>query len=192
LFPDKVVLRVASILVRMGRSPPMEPYADEVMLPAVARLLPPAMALPLGPLLTLSLRSFARRRPDLFERLGEHGRAAFLIAPTDLSFAFWVVPDGAAAVVRVTAASAAMASDVVVRGPVMALLGLLDGTFDGDALFFHRTLSISGRTEVMLALRNAIENAELRPSDLLGLRGAIGRLADGAILGGLNTLRNIA
>jgi predicted lipid carrier protein YhbT len=170
----------------------MESYVDEMTLPAFARAMPAAVALPLGPLLTLSLRSLARRRPDLFERLGEHRRASYLIAPTDLSFAFRVIPDGASSVVRITTGRAASASDVVVRGPILALVGLLDGTFDGDALFFHRTLSISGRTEAVVALRNAIENAELRPSDFLGLAGQAGRAADEAVLGGLDAVRRIA
>lgn len=171
----------------MGRDP------DEASLPAFAqRLLPPGAGLLLGPLLTLSLRSFARRRPEVFERLGEYRSAHYLIDPTDLPFAFSVIPDGASAAVRVTSGSGSLISDVVIRGPIMTLLGLLDGTFDGDALFFHRTISVSGRTEAVVALRNAIENAELRPSDLLGLRGLAGRLADGVVLGGLDVARGIA
>jgi predicted lipid carrier protein YhbT len=176
----------------MGGSVLMELYVDEVTLPALMRRMPAAVALPLGPVLTLSLRSFARRRPDLFERLGEHRRAIYLIAPTDLSFAFRVTPDGPSSDVRVIAGGVPPASDVVIRGPIMALLGLLDGTFDGDALFFHRTLSIVGRTEAVVALRNAIENAELHPSDLLGLTGRAGRVADEAVIRGIDMLRRIA
>ncbi len=166
---------------------------EEISLPAlVRRLLPPFSAAPLGPLLTLSLRSLARRRPGLFERLGEHRSARFLLVPTDLSFAFSVVPDGASSVVRITGTSGSAPCDVVIRGPLLTLLGVLDGTLDGDALFFHRAISISGKTEAVLALRNAIEDAELRPSDLLGLRGTLGRLADAGILGGLSAARHFA
>lgn len=162
---------------------------ENARLPAFARrLLPPLAALPLGPLLTLSLRSLARRRPALFERLGEHRRACFLIDPVDLPFAFVVIPDGASAVVR-TVRDLPLRVDVVIRGPILVLLGILDGTFDGDALFFHRTLSVTGRTEAVVALRNAIEDAELRPSDLLGLGGEAGRLADRGILGSLDLAR---
>lgn len=166
---------------------------DETTLPASARrLLPPFSGLPLGPLLTLSLRSLARRRPGLFERLGEHRTARFLIDPTDLSFAFSVVPDGASSVVHVTGKSGCAPSDVVIRGALLTLLGILHGTLDGDALFFHRAVSVSGKTEAVLALRNAIEDAELRPSDLLGLRGTLARLADAGILGGLGAVRHLA
>ena len=167
--------------------------ADEMSLPAfVRRLLPAAVGLPLGPVLTLSLRSFARRRPELFERLGEYCSSCYLIDPTDLPFAFVVVPDGVSATVQITSGSGPVISDVVLRGPIMALLGILDGTFDGDALFFHRTISITGRTEAIVALRNAIEDAELQPSDLLGLKGTAANIANSAILGGFDVARGAA
>lgn len=170
---------------------------------SILRFLPPFSGLPLGPLLTLSLRSLARRRPGLFERLGEFGKARFLIDPIDLPFTFHVVPDGSAALVRAAGRSGGAnqsaagrsgepPSDVVIRGPILLLLGILDGTLDGDALFFHRAISVSGRTEAVVALRNAIEDAELRPSDLLGLKGTAARLTDSGILGGLSFARQIA
>ena len=166
---------------------------EDVSLPAPIRhLLPAFLGQPLGPLLTQALRSLARRRPEAFERLGEFGRARFLIDPTDLPFAFHVVPDGSAALVRATGKSGTAPCDVVIRGPILLLLGILDGTLDGDALFFHRAISVSGRTEAVVALRNTVEDAELRPSDLLGLRGAIARLADSGILGGLSFARQLA
>lgn len=162
-------------------------------LPAfVGRLFPPLAGLPLGPLLTHSLRALARRRPELFERLGEHRGELYFIDPVDLAFAFTVVPDGARAVVKVAQKCEAASCGVVIRGPLLALLALLDGSLDGDALFFNRVVSISGRTEAVLALRNAIENAELRPADLIGLTGPLARLADAGILGGLEAARQLA
>jgi predicted lipid carrier protein YhbT len=167
---------------------------DEMNLPAFARrMVPPFAGLPLGPFLTLSLRSLARRRPQIFERLGEHRHACYLIDPTDLPFAFSVVPDGASAVVRaVSRSNTQTSSDVTIRGPILVLLGILEGTLDGDALFFHRAISVTGKTEAVVALRNAIEDAELRPSDLLGLTGTLGRFADAGILGGLDVARRVA
>lgn len=162
-------------------------------LPAFVRhLVPSFMARPLGPMLTLSLRSLARRRPQLFDRLGEHRGASYRIDPSDLAFSFIVVPDGAMASVRVVGRDDPATADVTIKGPILMLLGLLDGTLDGDALFFHRVISVSGRTEAVVALRNAIEDAELRPSDLLGLRGTLARLADAGVLGGLSAARHLA
>ncbi len=167
--------------------------SDGISLPAFAqRVLPPFAGLPLGPLLTASLRSLAKRRPGLFERLGEHRTTRYLIDPTDLAFAFLVVPDAESSVVRATSKSSTASCDVLIRGPILMLLGILDGTLDGDALFFHRTISVSGRTEAVVALRTAIEDAELRPSDLLGLSGTLARFADAGILGGLGAVRHLA
>lgn len=171
----------------------MATYVVEGELPALFRhLLPGFTGRPLGPLLTLSLRSLARRRPQLFERLGEHRRASYRIDPSDLAFSFIVVPDRELALVRVLDKDAPAAVDVTIKGPILMLLGLLDGTLDGDALFFHRVISVSGRTEAVIALRNAIEDAELRPSDMLGLRGTLARLADESVLGGLDAARRLA
>ncbi|CDX19993.1 putative lipid carrier protein-like protein [Mesorhizobium sp. ORS 3324] len=171
----------------------MQPQNAEPMLPGFVRHLFPTVAgLPLGPLLTLSLRSLASRRPGLFERLGESGSACFGIDPVDLAFAFCVVPDGQRSSVRVVGKDGTAGSDVVIRGPLLALLGLLDGTLDGDALFFSRVISISGRTEAVLALRNTIEDAELRPADLLGLRGILAGCVDRGVLSALSIARRLA
>jgi predicted lipid carrier protein YhbT len=169
----------------------LDPNEDASLPEPIRRFLPAFSGRPLGPLLTQALRSLARRRPEAFERLGEFGKAHFLIDPTDLPFSFHVVPDGRAALVRPTGKSGAPPSDVVIRGPLLLLLGILDGSLDGDALFFHRAISVSGRTEAVVALRNAIEDAELRPSDLLGLGGSVARFADSGILGGLSLARQI-
>jgi O2-independent ubiquinone biosynthesis accessory factor UbiT len=171
----------------------MVTISTEPTLPAVIRhLFPPFAGLPLGPLLTLSLRSMARRQPRLFDRLGEHRTACYFIDPVDLAFAFTVVPDAGRSIVRVVRKSEAATSSVQIRGPILTLLSLLDGTLDGDALFFSRIISISGRTEAVLALRNTIEDAELSPADLLGLRGFLARLADTGILGALSVARQMA
>ncbi|MDH6233735.1 putative lipid carrier protein YhbT [Mesorhizobium soli] len=155
------------------------------------RLFPSFIGLPLGPMLTLSLRSLARRRPQLFDRLGEHRRASYRIDPSDLAFSFIVVPDGQMSLVRVVSRDDSAAADVAIKGPILMLLGLLDGTLDGDALFFHRVISVGGRTEAVVALRNTIEDAELRPSDLLGLHGTLARLTDAGVLHGLSAVRRL-
>lgn len=165
----------------------------DARLPAVVgRLFPAFAGLPFGPMLTVSLRALARRRPALFERLGEHRRERYFIDPVDLAFAFTIVPDGERSVVRTARKGEASTCGVVIRGPLLTLLALLDGTLDGDALFFNRVISISGRTEAVLALRNAIEDAELRPADLIGIGGTLARLVDAGILGGLDTARRLA
>lgn len=173
-----------------GRAPTTE--NAETKLPQFVRHLFPAIAvLPLGPMLTLSLRSLARRQPRLFERLGEHASARFYVDPVDLAFAFTIVPDRERSVVRVVGKGETATSSVMIKGPILLLLGLLDGTLDGDALFFNRMISVNGSTEAVLALRNSIDDAELLPSDLLGLSGPLGRAANAGILGGLALARRL-
>ena len=59
----------------------------------------------------------------------------------------------------------AVAWEAHIAGPFAALLGMLHGTMDGDALFFSRDIIIEGDTEAVLALRNALDDAEI---DILG------------------------
>ncbi|WP_321341321.1 lipid carrier [Breoghania sp.] len=152
-----------------------------------------AAALPSWPLemvLTRALRSLAERRPELFERLGVHSRCTFIVRPTDLDYAFSVVPHRWQG--RVKLVLPETRGDVYIEGPLLSLLGLLDGTLDGDALFFNRVISVRGRTDALLALRNAIEEAELRPSDLLGVSGKAGQYTDAAVLRAIGMLQRIA
>jgi predicted lipid carrier protein YhbT len=43
------------------------------------------------------------------------------------------------------------------------LFGLVEGHLDGDALLFSRDLVVEGDVEAVLALRNAIDDAQLDP-----------------------------
>jgi len=155
-------------------------------------LINPAGLLPLGFVLTHAVRGLARRRPALFERLDKHRRSTFFIDPSDLAFAFIVMPDGTAAQIKVVSKQSPAPSDVIVRGPLLSLLGLLDGTFDGDALFFNRAISVSGKTDALLAMRNAIEDADLKPSDFLGLGDRAGPVADSLVLNAVAAARRLA
>ena len=42
----------------------------------------------------------------------------------------------------------------------MTLLGMIDGRYDGDALFFTRDLIVEGDTEAVVCLRNAVDDVE--------------------------------
>jgi len=45
-------------------------------------------------------------------------------------------------------------------GKFFDLLDMIDGSLDGDALFFSRALQVSGDTEAVVALRNALDDFE--------------------------------
>lgn len=146
--------------------------------PASIPLVPGAVGfglrpLPLGPLAfatDLVVRSIARRHGAIFTRLGEHAGKRFLIEPTDLPFVFVVTPQAGDPTVTVARSREGISSDARIAGPIAALIGLIHGTYDGDALFFSRDLLIEGDVEAVLALRNALDDAEI---DLLAEASAV-------------------
>lgn len=144
---------------------------------------------PLGLILTRALRTLARRRPEVFERLGPHARRRFVVTPNELGISFAVVPDGARSHVGIERRGAS--GDVEISGPLLDLIGVVDGETDGDALFFQGRLKITGSTEATLALRNAIESADLAPSDLLGLAGPVADGANRSLRAAIAALRSL-
>lgn len=120
--------------------------------------------LPLAPLsfaLTAYAGRVAKNHPGLFRRLGEHSRTRFILDPVDLPITLCLVPDGGGGTPIVRAVRGNAQGAARIAGPLAALLGLVHGAFDGDALFFSRDLVIEGDTAAALALRNAIDDAEL-------------------------------
>lgn len=123
-----------------------------------------AKPLPLAPItlvLTMLSRQLMQRHPGLQRRLGDHAQRRFLLDLTDLPFLLLLEPGGAAP--RVTAHSRRRPPmhDTRITGLTAAFLGMMHGSLDGDALFFSRDLVIEGDTAAGLALRNAIDDAEL-------------------------------
>lgn len=126
-----------------------------------------AAALRLAPMAPLSLlgarlaKNLGRRHPALFTRLGDQAEKIFLIDPSDLPLVFRLAPRPVAPRLEAVRRDRAGRWDARIAGPLAALLGLVHGVYDGDALFFSRDLVIEGDTEAVLALRNAIDNEEI-------------------------------
>jgi len=139
--------------------------------------IPPLVANAAGVLPLLPLEVVARRlmanamaaRPSFSARLGKHAGRTFAIDPVDCPFVFLMRPGDGRVELNVVRRAVNTQHDARIAAPLIVLLGMIDGTYDGDALFFSRDLVIEGDTEAVLALRNAIENAELDPSTVLGL-----------------------
>lgn len=131
-----------------------------------------ARPLPLAPLtllLTKLAQQLMRRHPGLQRRLGEHARCRFLLDLTDLPFLLLLEPGGAAPRVSAVSRNHPPAHDTRIAGLTSAFLGMMHGSLDGDALFFSRDLVIEGDTAAGLALRNAIDDAELDLAVELGV-----------------------
>lgn len=158
LSPIKVASRIAAA----------GPWPDGPLGRGAAQATSLAMQ-PAALLLTASLRRLAGRRPDVFERLGAARSARILICPAGLPMAFLVCPDGDHGTVRVEFAAVPIPYEARIEAPFDLLLQLMQGTEDGDAAFFASELWIEGDTAVVLSLRNAIEEAEMKLTDLLPL-----------------------
>lgn len=144
----------------------------------LGRLLPPLPLFLLQPLLALVARRIAQRHPELLERLGPHRRTRFLIDPTDMPFVLELKPDPDDLVLRAWRRSEAPAHEARIAATFLDFLHLIDSGRDGDALFFSRDLDISGNTEAVVTLRNAIDNVEGSiPAAVADLFGPPGRLA---------------
>ena len=151
--------------------------------PLLTRIVRPLPLTPLQLPLSMVLRSVVARHPHIFERLGEHADKRFGLEPSDLPFSFVLVPHptrpSLTAVRRLPAGL-----PIRIAGPLLALLGLVDGSYDGDALFFSRDLVVEGDVEAVLALRNAIDDAGIDlVADAAALFGPLAPLGQ-RVLGG--------
>lgn len=97
----------------------------------------------------------------MLSRLGEHATKRFAIDPVDCPFGF--ILEANALNPRLVAVSSVTTHswDARIAAPLLVLLGLADGRYDGDALFFTRDLVIEGDTAAVLALRNAMRTQTL-------------------------------
>lgn len=131
--------------------------------------------LPLAPLqamLALVTRAMTRRHPQVFARLQSLGGAVIAIDASDLPYLFEFRPNAPGDKLRLVPRDQDIAAIATIRGPLAALLALLQGRCDGDALFFSRTLTIEGDTASVLTLRNAIDSAEIDlPADIAAAFG---------------------
>ena len=85
------------------------------------------------------IRVLGRRHPEAFRRLSEMAPADLLIDPVDLPQAF-VLSVGSP--LRIGLADRNTSAQAAIRGRFPALLELVYGWIDGDALFFGRQLAM--------------------------------------------------
>ncbi len=160
-------------------NPPLSP----VLLAGMAlRPLPPVL---LQPPLNAVMAIVRRRHPGMFDRLAGLSESTFLIDPIDLAFDFLLRPSPPPSLIAVAKGSLTEPPTATIRGPLMALIQLLEGKLDGDALFFSRDLVVEGDTEAVVTLRNAVDGAGIDVlDDLLAALGPFagpgGRIAAAA------------
>lgn len=141
------------------------PFSPILLAGFAMRPLPPAL---LQPALNAAMAAIQNRHPGVFDRLSSLNDPTFLIDPIDLPFAF--ILDASASQPSLRAwrkidGGQKPKAAAIIRGPLLVLLDLLEGSIDGDAQFFSRDLEIEGDTEAVVALRNAVDGAEM---DVIG------------------------
>ncbi len=121
---------------------------------------PPLPLFLLQPLLKRVVRRIAQENPGMFNRLGPHKRAVYLIDPTNMPFRLLLRPDPDDLMFRAVSNRSTPACDARIAGKFLDLLRLMDADEDGDALFFSRELEVSGDTEAVVCLRNALDDVD--------------------------------
>ncbi|MCA8883558.1 MAG: SCP2 sterol-binding domain-containing protein [Rhodobacteraceae bacterium] len=140
----------------MSASPDTLPRTPRPVVSATARL----SCLIVQPVLTRVVKRVAKQHPSLFSRLGPHQGTDFVIDPVELPFALHLRPDPQALVFRAVPRNAAPEAGATIRGKFMLLLELVDSEEDGDAAFFSRDLEVTGDTEAVVRLRNALDDVD--------------------------------
>lgn len=114
----------------------------------------------LRPVLDRVVRRIAARHPEIFARVAPYEKADFLIVPQELPFALHLRPDPDAPFLRAVPRNRLPPHEARIEGRFHLLLELVDGESDGDAAFFSRDLTISGNTEAVVSLRNALDDMD--------------------------------
>jgi predicted lipid carrier protein YhbT len=134
---------------------------SEGLLQSLPRLaLAPLPLAPLQPLLQSVVTHVAQSHPELFARLGAQANKRFLIDPENLPFVMLLQPNPDQPVLQALQRNAVPDHDACIAGTFFTLFEMVDGRLDGDALFFTRDLRISGDTEAVVTLRNALDDLD--------------------------------
>ncbi len=136
----------------------MPPFSPVLLAGLAMRPVPPVLLLPF---LTAAARIIQGRHPEVLERLAEFGDILFVVDPVDLPFVFLLRLDGKTLGLEALNDMGAVEATATIRAPLLKLIDLAEGRIDGDALFFSRELVIEGETEAVVALRNAVDDAEI-------------------------------
>lgn len=107
-----------------------------------------------------------RRHGAMLERLADFAGATCLVVPEDLPMAFLITLRAPPLAPRLHLVDPARMDSAgvnhpraTIRADIATLFELLEGRIDGDALFFSRDLVVEGDMAVVVALRNAVDDA---------------------------------
>lgn len=110
--------------------------------------------------------ALVRRHGAMLDRLADFAGATCLVVPQDLPATFLITLRAPPQAPRLQLVDPARMNTAgvnqpraTIRADIATLVELLEGRIDGDALFFSRDLIVEGDMEVVVALRNAVDDA---------------------------------
>ncbi|WP_083528907.1 SCP2 sterol-binding domain-containing protein [Hyphomicrobium sp. CS1BSMeth3] len=127
----------------------------------VSSALRPLPLLPLEIFLQQLASNIVTRHPDILTRIGRTDLLRFGIDPTDVPFAIEIELRDGVVGVHLRRELDEQSQHARISGTLAALMRLVDGEADGDALFFSREIVVTGDIAAVLALRNAVDAAEI-------------------------------
>jgi len=127
----------------------------------VSSALRPLPLLPLEIFLQQLASNIVARHPDILTRIGRTDLLRFGIDPSDVPFAIEIELRDGVVGVRLRRELDGQSQHARISGTLAALMRLVDGEADGDALFFSREIVVTGDIAAVLALRNAVDAAEI-------------------------------
>lgn len=137
----------------------MPPLSATLLLGIAMNLLPLRLVQRIADLISARL---LQHYPDMLDRMESVGPGTVILEPTDFPYGVEIgLGLGRPRVSAYRRGGVTPKGDVLVRAPSDVLVALANGAEDGDALFFSRNLSISGNVELIIALRNAIDAADI-------------------------------
>jgi O2-independent ubiquinone biosynthesis accessory factor UbiT len=119
----------------------------------------------LAGLMGVMVRRMERRHPQLFQNLAKMDDTVLRVEPTDLPYRFAFHYGKGGAGLKLLDDDDTSEADAGVAGRLEILLQMLEGTLDGDMLFFARELSVTGNSSVVVELRNTLEREEIHLLD---------------------------
>lgn len=106
------------------------------------------------------IRAIGTNRPEIFNRLEGHHHKWFVIDPVNLPFLLCLRPDPRHPELKSCRKHRSPVAEGRISGSFLTLLGMIDGRYDGDALFFSRDMCVEGDTEAIVCLRNALDDVD--------------------------------
>jgi O2-independent ubiquinone biosynthesis accessory factor UbiT len=142
-------------------------------------------------LLNWAFNRILAEHPTLFDRLPNDLAGPVLITVSDLRLTFALNPTGQNPGLRIATETDQENCIAGISGPLQTLIDLMEGRVDGDALFFSRELRFTGDTEIVVALRNALDGIDIRLTDMIPLPPLPGSTRS-TLTGGLATFHKSA